>query len=153
MECFSTDGLEKMRSQILARSDNDGRAEGLLDIGGTRHGSIIYSGCAARLFGISHPPYARGGSAFFRVRSITTTQASMLVHRPWSCGHQPGRVASNGHEEGKVSQLPGFAHLQEGAQCDSLVASRVGLNNRASSIISVQASLAMFSECVCCALR
>jgi hypothetical protein len=46
----------------------------------------------------------------------------MLVHRPQSCGHHPGRVASRGHLEDEVSQLPGFALLQEGAQCDSLQA-------------------------------
>jgi hypothetical protein len=47
----------------------------------------------------------------------------MLGQRPRSCGHQPGRVASNGHDEDEVSQLPGFARLPEGAQCDSLASS------------------------------
>jgi hypothetical protein len=56
----------------------------------------------------------------FRVGSITSTPATMFVHRPRSCGHRLGRVASKGHLEDEVSQLPGFALLQEGAQCDSL---------------------------------
>ena len=91
--------------RFLARSDNEGRAEGLLDAGGTRHGSIIYSGCAARLFGIRYLTRLTLAMAL-PLRPINYQYAGLHARPPTPV--HPGRVASKGHLEDKVSQLPGL---------------------------------------------
>ncbi|KAF1834258.1 hypothetical protein BDW02DRAFT_579777 [Decorospora gaudefroyi] len=86
---------------------------------GTRHDGALYTLPAQRG---SSPYLTRLTLAVALPLSLSLLASDALLpgRPPWSCGHHPGMVASNGHLGAGLSQLPGFAALAEGAQCDSL---------------------------------
>lgn len=126
---------------------------------GARHGSIIYPHCAARLFG---GPRIRLTLAV-ALRSPARRSGWITTPPPTGVGPGPPTpvlrppsaqgVASSGHLEATVSQLPGLAAVGERARCDSLASPPSGSAAERHGVDGEQGTLGRPHRASVCAVR